>query len=398
MKTKLYIYFFIIIFFTNIKSSNEKNDFEWAIVGGGPAGLITIGVLNDLGVDLSQIAWIDPFFNVGRLGEYYQNVPGNTSNKYFVRLIESCKLFKEVNTQSIQYLYTLPPEEFQELKVIVQPLQDITDYVKPKVNSIVGTMDYLDFYDNKWHLGINQKIISSKHVVLATGSKPKTLDYEINDTIPLDYALDRNLLHQMVKPWDKIAVIGGSHSAVLIMKFLSETNVAKIVNFYKNPITYAVDMGSWILNNTYGLKGVAAIWAKEILEGPNPPKNIFRYYNNEENKRLYLKECNKIVFAIGYEKNQLPNMTINGNDIDITFNEETGVIGPRIFGIGIAFPGSYLDPVGNKEQLVGLNSFMKYAQSVIPNWIKKDKNSRAIAEAQRKIFEQFESLFEIYAL
>ena len=115
MKTKLYIYFFIIIFFTNIKSSNEKNDFEWAIVGGGPAGLITIGVLNDLGVDLSQIAWIDPFFNVGRLGEYYQNVPGNTSNKYFVRLIESCKLFKEVNTQSIQYLYTLPPEEFQRL-------------------------------------------------------------------------------------------------------------------------------------------------------------------------------------------------------------------------------------------------------------------------------------------
>jgi hypothetical protein len=381
------------------KPLEVQTDYEWTIIGAGPAGIISIGILHDLGISLDEIMWIDPLFNVGRLGEYYSNVPGNAKNKLYVDFLKSCTLFNTLNTHAIQKLYSADVEECGILSLIIDPLQDITSYVKPLVNSIIGMMDYLEFYDDVWHVGSGETVFTSRNVILAIGSKPKVLDYESNcDIIPLDYALDKKTLHHMVRPVDSIVVVGSAHSAVLVLKFLTETSVKKIINLYKNPLVYAVDMGTWTLNATHGLKGTAAQWAKDVLEN-NPPPNLHRIINTDENRKKYMKECNKVIYAVGYERNSFPNIQVNNDMIELLYNPQTGVIGPRLFGIGIAFPSSYVDPLGEEQQSIGLNSFMKFAQAVIPQWICEEK--KLIEEShyqQRLILEKFAELFEIYIL
>ena len=88
------------------------------------------------------------------------------------------------------------------------------------------------------------------HVVLATGSHPRTLDYQCSHEIPLDCALDKQVLSQMIESTDSIAVIGSLHSAVLVLKSLSELPVKRILNFYKHQLEYE--------KPEIGLMGVAA--------------------------------------------------------------------------------------------------------------------------------------------
>lgn len=351
-------------------SAQSHSDSTWAVIGAGPAGITIIGLLLDLGINPSDIFWVDPEFNVGRLGQYYTEVPANTKTKLFINFLESCKAFSQVKSPAIDELFTYELDKEYPLKIIVKPLQDITDHLKKIVHVVEGSICSLDFEDNTWNIGLEGKADNFKatHVVLATGSRPKNLDYPCKEIIPLDVALNKYSLAQQVTPEDSIAVVGSSHSAILLLKFLSELKVKRIINFYKNPIFYAIDMGTWILHNSNGLKGEAACWAKEVLE-KNPPANLIRLYNTLETREAWLPVCNKIIYAIGYERNELP--CINGTD-KISYDDHSGIIAPRLFGIGIAFPEAYTDPVGNHEHRVGLNSFMEYAQRVLPQWLTKD--------------------------
>jgi hypothetical protein len=349
----------------------ENVDYEWTVVGAGVAGIIAVSILLDLGIPSETIYWIDPTFNVGRIGEYYQNVTANSANKFWISFLKASPTIEKITQDDIAHISSLNPNGYNTLSIILPPMQKVTDYFKDLVHYKTGYTDYLEFFDSVWHIGVNNVIKSSRNVILATGCKPVVLDYSKQaDTIPLDYALDPEILQKMVKPHDNVAVFGGSHSAILILKYLSSFTVNSIYNFYKYPCVYAIDMGDWVLNNSNGLKGEAALWAKNILEN-NPPQNLKRIMNTEENRKEYLPLCNKIIYAIGYQKNPIPSIIENESIInDILFDPQTGIIGTRIFGIGIAFPGISVDPMGNKEQAIGLNSFMRYALQVMPDWIK----------------------------
>ncbi len=353
------------------------SDFEWTIIGGGPAGIIAVAILVDLGIPAKSICWIDPLFNVGRIGEFYQNVTGNTPNKFWVSLLKSSPVIEKLTKEDLNYISSLDPEGYNSLNIIVKPFQKVTDYFKNIVYVETGYTDSLDFFDCVWHVGINKKSFSSRNVILATGSSPVVTNYAENnfaEVIPLDYALNPEILRMIVKQGDSIAVFGSAHSAILILKYLSEIKVQNIYNFYQTPLLYAIDMGTWTLNNANGLKGETAKWAREVLE-KNPPKNLLRLKNTEENRKHYLPYCTKIIYAIGYKPNILPSISDNGVTLsDIHFDPENGIIGPRLFGMGIAFPGQFTNSQGNKEQLIGLNSFMRYALSMIPQWIDMENN------------------------
>lgn len=370
-------------------------DVEWTVVGAGPAGIVAIGILIDLGIPAKSIMWVDPLFKVGRLGEYYQNVPGNVKNSGFVSFLKACHTFQLVESQAKNELFLMDPNEYNNLSIIVKPLQDITDYLLHEVKSIKGNIKKLDFDNELWYItAMDNNIFTSRHVILATGSHPKSLDYDHIDIIPLDYALDKEALKHMVKEHDIIAVFGSSHSAILILKFLSELIVKQIINFYKHPIVYAVEGGAWTINNVNGLKGITAQWAKEILT-QNPPHNLIRLVLNQENLDHYLPQCNKTIYAIGFVQNNLPETIINSEKIDeLPFDKETGAIGPRLFGIGIAFDAQIDTPYG-KEAAIGLNGFMKYAQAVIPTWLQK-KEMRGRYDIQRKILAQYSGFINIW--
>ena len=364
------------------KGENAPASTSWTIIGAGPAGITTIGLLLDLGVQGKDITWVDPDFGVGRIGQLYSSIPSNTKTKLFVEFINACKVFQECDSPALEKLYQYNPEIEYPLHIIIDPLKDITTHLMSKVNVLRTRLQSLNFQENVWGVGVTDSQFTSEHVVLATGSHPYSLDYSCNHEIPLDMALNKERLAQEVTSEDSIAVVGGAHSAVLILKFLSELNVKRIINFYKSPIRYAVDMGDWILYNESGLGGIAAQWAQNVLE-KSPPANLVRIYNCAESLDAWLPICNKIIYAVGFERNTLPVIPENAK---LEYDSTTGIIAPRLFGIGIAFPETYTDPLGNVEYRIGLSQFMEYAQRVIPQWMKKDYQGT---------FERFNQLFTI---
>ncbi len=376
----------VFMFLFSFIFKSYSAEYDWAIVGAGPAGIVVTGLLLDLGVPGNRIAWIDPKFDVGRLGEHYTTVPGNAKTKLYVEFINSCKTFLDSKSPAILELQKYDLEKEYPLHIIVDPLRDISSYMRTLVDSKIATLSSLDFEDNRWSVGIGDKKIYAQNVVLAHGSHPRSLDYPCNTEISLDSALKREELVALVKPTDSIAVVGSAHSAILILKFLSELPVARILNFYNKPLEYAVDMGGWTLNSSSGLKGITAEFAKTVLEKNSLP-NLLRIFNTPESRQAWLPICNKIIYAVGFERNSLP--CIN-NSTQLTYNDTTGVIAPRLFGIGIAFPDKIVDPLGNTEHRVGLSSFMNYAQKVVPGWL--------VTKSLMHRFFIFEELFDINML
>lgn len=62
----------------------------------------------------------------------------------------------------------------------------------------------------------------------------------------------------------------------------------KVINFYRSPCCYAIEMDDWILFDNTGLKGQSASWARENIDGVLPP-NLIRYNVSEPNiARFYL--------------------------------------------------------------------------------------------------------------
>ncbi|OGB83865.1 hypothetical protein A3F66_02455 [candidate division TM6 bacterium RIFCSPHIGHO2_12_FULL_32_22] len=359
---------------------------KFTVVGAGPAGITVVGLLLDLCIPASDITWIDRKFNVGDLSNY-PTVSANTKNRLFIDFLSRCKAFKEVACSEMDKLRELELDKEYPLETIIRPLQILTKFLKGKVNSIQGDLESLFFKDDNWNLKVNGQMIVSSHVILATGSHPRKIalnNYHVKEISLID-ALDKNSLQAVVSQDDTIGVVGNAHSAILILKSLSELNVKKIISFYKGSLKYTEDMGGWLLYSHSGLKGIAADWAKNVLE-KNPPLNLLRIESSKESFDRYLPECTKVIQAIGFERNDIPY-----ND-KIEYSDETGVIAPRLFGIGIAFPEKYVDPLGNVEYRVGLNSFMEYAQKMLPEWIKTKNCNR------RDALKIFEELFEIELL
>jgi len=376
---------------------------DWLIIGAGPAGIITAGVLMDVGVDPKRITWIDPEFNVGRMGKHYSHVESNNKAREFVAFINACATFQECSCPALDKLKQMDPQKPCLLDSIVEPLQCISEYLRTKVNTKLDSIDRLFFKHGLWYVHtLKNGKCSAQHVVLATGSTPRTLNVNSNqNVIPLDYALDPATLKSLVHARDAVGVVGGAHSAILLLKYLSTMNVSHIYNFYRHPISYAIDQGCWAIDQQ-GVKGTTGEWAKNVLE-KNPPANITRIQVKDDAQAASMiaqTNCSKVIYAIGYDRSPLP--AINNTTTISDYDGKTGIIAPRLFGIGIAFPEHKTDD-GHPRHIVGLNCFMDYALRLVPQWVNdKDlgdqlKRSNR-AQQQIKLLSALGDLLSIEAL
>lgn len=351
-KTSLILMVGLCFIGASSQSFSDRHHIKWTVIGAGPTGIMSVGLILDSGVPTEDIMWVDSKFNVGRMGEYYKNVPGNGRVEQYIAFLNRCNTFTALKSEAIDHLYSLPLEQAPALKVLVDPLLDITNYLRTQVASIQDEMVTLNFHDDQWEITTKTTRFSSDNVVLATGAHPKALQYEGIPQIPLDMALDKEKLAKLINRDDSIAIIGSGHSALLILKYLTELSVERIVNFYNKPITYPVRMRKGIAWQEAGLKGDVAVWAKTVLEA-NPPKNVVRVQNTPQSMQELLPQCTKVIYAVGFERNELP--PINGDtSIYTNYDRASGIIGPRLYGVGIAFPQQKVDPLGNVEYLVGL--------------------------------------------
>jgi hypothetical protein len=135
-------------------------------------------------------------------------------------------------------------------------------------------------------------------------------------------------------------------------------------------LRYAVqlDDGSW-LNYDTGLKGHVAAWAREKLGDNNLPARLERFAVNENGNgnasHSELASCTKAIAAIGFERRREP--VVDGMS-HLTYDPNTGIIGPGLFGCGFAFPEIAKDELGELVPRVGLIRFARFLARAVPLW------------------------------
>jgi len=236
-------------------------------------------------------------------------------------------------------------------------------------------------------------------VALCTGSVARELnlhaDYPNLQMIPLQEGFQPSRLRELITDKDTVAVLGTSHSGVLLLRNLctvlpEEHNikVSSVQCVSKKKLLYAEYMeDGWIKNDNTGLKLTAADWAREYYDKADHP--LLKKIPLGENEQAVYKEvfpkCTKIMYAVGYDRVALPTIVHNGKERTATYDNKNGklldVDGetlPGLYGFGIAFPENKKYPNGASELAVGMWKFMDYASRVVPTWTRKIEPSAAI--------------------
>lgn len=341
----------------------KTKTYKWAVIGAGPAGIATIGQLLKQGVQLSDIAWCDKQFKAGDLGQYWFPVMSNTIVKLFTQFFQVCPEFEYETFANHCKLSSLPANETCCLAYVVEALHCVTEVLKSKIDHYQMEVSEVKRTHGAWQL-CGSEIVSAQRLVLALGGQARELNYDQCQKIHLETALNPEKLAKVCGADDTVAVFGSSHSSVLIMKALVEIGVKRIINFTREPLKFALNMGDWTLFDNTGLKGTAAIWARENLLDNLLPQ-IEQVFSNDENVARLLPECTQSVQAVGFKRREIK---IQGVPM-LNHNAHNGIIAPSIFGVGIAFPEETVDMYGNRELSVGMWKFVRYLEKVVPLWM-----------------------------
>jgi cation diffusion facilitator CzcD-associated flavoprotein CzcO len=343
----------------------SKTIYDWAVVGGGPAGMAAVGKLLDSGVDPKQLLWLDPQFEVGDFGGKWKNIPSNTRVGLFLQFLHSIKSFEFMDVTHQFELAKLDPQATCRLEYMAEPLRWVTQHLRSRVSSEEALVSNCYLHNQVWHLESSADTFQAKQVILATGVEQKSLEYDVKE-LSLDIALNPELLKDQVSEMKRVAVFGSSHSAILAMRFLKEAGVESIVNFYKSPLRYAVYFDDWIMYDDTGLKGTTAQWSHENID-TDAVSGIERYYSSDENIASYLSSCDHVVYAVGFERRH--SLAVCGEKM-MSYDRRSGIIAPGMFGFGIGFPEAFTTPLGNMAHRVGLWKFLNYLNRVLPIWLR----------------------------
>ncbi|CAM2820075.1 FAD-dependent oxidoreductase [Mycobacterium intermedium] len=340
------------------------SSYEWAVIGAGPAGIAAVGRLLDHGIAPERIAWIDPSFAAGDLGKKWRSVSSNTIAKTFLEYLNASKAFRFAEAPPLP-LREVDPDETCALALVADPLLWVTEQLRARVEVFQTKATALYLENRHWQIKTTAQAIASKNVVLAVGAIPKKLDYPQLKEIPVEVALDPEQLAQQPLEGATVAVFGSSHSSMIALPNLLGHPVRKVINFFRHPLKYAVYLDDWILFDDTGLKGRAAEWARENIDGVLPDR-LERYSVTSPNFEEKLGECDLVVYTVGFERRKLP-ATPQWGQLD--YNPQNGILAPGLFGLGIAFPEYAVDPYGYGQYRVGLKKFMDYLDSILPLWL-----------------------------
>lgn len=336
----------------------------WTVIGAGPAGILAVGRLLDAGVSPEAILWLDPEFSVGDFGRYWFAVPSNTRVALFDKFLQSTTSFYYSDCPKELTFEHLNENDTCLLAEMVKPLQWVTKRLCEQVAHQACTVRSLQPSQGGWCLTTTQDNVFSKNIILAIGSIPKTLHYDVpTNEIALSVALNPNLLKEAVKPNEHVVVFGASHSGVLIMKNCLEAG-CRVTNFYRSPLRYALYREDHVIYDNTGLKGSAAQWAKENLQGQIIP-NLTRHHLADDSAEEALQFCDHVVYATGFSARHLASQDIDCRKYDA----HTGIIAPGLFGLGIAYPELVVDRYGISESSIGLFKFSNYLTKVLPLWM-----------------------------
>ncbi|KAL1608209.1 hypothetical protein SLS60_003148 [Paraconiothyrium brasiliense] len=416
------------------------------VVGAGPAGITAVGNLLENRID--RILWVDHAFDGGRVNQYYREVPSNTKAKLFIEFATAVAPFRESASGSpsgdlakeqrtsegisgatksdklrdlsdkLLDLQRLDQESGCHLRYAADLLLMLTEGLKrtPGVIAQTGQVTSATLHESTatWAIDVstegdspqNITSVQAQRLILCTGSSPidPPLPYEPGGLkhLHLDTALSPTKLSELLSPLGPttVAVIGASHSAVLVLWNLANLALTskpnlKVKWFTRHPLRYAEYEDGFIARDNTGLKGEAAQWARNNLEPETMPDSLISgmitkiTYNKGDEESAYrehLSGTSFVVQAIGYHRDPLPTLrTSSGQKIEPLFDHNEGVfhymkqnasgsIGelavlPGVYGAGIAFPEKVVDKkYGHEEMNVGFYKFMQAVKKWSKGW------------------------------
>jgi cation diffusion facilitator CzcD-associated flavoprotein CzcO len=339
--------------------------YTWTVIGAGPAGTAAVGKLLDQGVAPEKIAWIDPAFAGGDLGGKWRSVSSNTQVGLFLSYLTDSAAFRFSSAPPMP-LQEVDPQETCALALIADPLVWIIEHLRERVQVFQTTATALSLERRQWRIETQQHELASKNVILAVGAVPKKLSYPHLDEIPLEVALDPEKLAQQPLENATVAVFGSSHSTMIALPNLLRNPVEKVINFYRSPLRYAVYLDDWILFDDTGLKGQAAAWARENIDGVHPER-LERCWIGSPDFAEKVAACDRVIYTVGFERRTLP-VTKQWGQLD--YNPVNGILAPGLFGLGVAFPEFATDRYGYGQYRVGLKKFMDHLNAVLPLWLR----------------------------
>ena len=340
-------------------------EYRWTVIGAGPAGIATVGRLIDHGVEPDEIAWVDPEFKVGDFGTIWRAVSSNTRTEGFLDFFAASPAFRFAEAPHFD-IQDLDPARTCQLGLVADPLMWVSGRLAEQVKTHYTVARELRLRDGHWTVATEQGDMTSANVVLAVGATQKRLDCPGLEEIPLEVAVDPEKLARRDLDGATVAVFGSSHSTMLVLPNLLATPADKVINFYRSPLKYAVELDGWTLFDDSGLKGQAACWARENIDGVQPQR-LQRCQVGGTHYDELLDECDHVVYTVGFERRQLPATPQWGR---LQHNASNGIIAPGLFGVGIAFPGYRTDPMGYGEYRVGLQKFMGQLNENLPVWLR----------------------------
>lgn len=323
-----------------------------------------MGRLLDQGIEAGKIAWIDPAFAAGDLGQKWRAVSSNTIAETFLSFLNGSSAFRFSQAPALP-LHKADPNDTCALDLVADPLVWITQHLRERVDVFQTTATSLHMENRQWRIHAGQQEVVSDNVILAVGAVPKKLTYPGLDEIPVEVALDPDRLAEQSLDGATVAVFGSSHSSMIVLPNLLSHPVKRVINFYQSPLKYAVYLDDWILFDDTGLKGRAATWARENIDGKYPDRLDRCWVSSPEfDDKLAL--CDRVVYTVGFERRKLPETPQWGQ---LDYNRRNGILAPGLFGLGVAFPEYAEDPYGFGQYRVGLKKFMDYLNSVLPLWL-----------------------------
>lgn len=413
------------------RASTQSGPYEAVVVGAGPGGITAVG--NLLEQRIEPVLWVDNEFDGGRMNKYYREVPSNTKVKLFIEWATGTTPFRKImsgkpsrdrweepsasdgkavggETDRLKEVRKLDQDKGCQLSHAADMCLMLTEGLMktPGVHTQQGKAAEasLDETSQIWTVKVDGSAeapsVQTKRLVLCTGASPTDPPLPVEPEglkhLHLDSALSPSRLSQTLSPLGptEVAVIGASHSAILVLWNLANFALTskpdlKIKWFTRHALRYAEFEDGFIARDNTGLKGQAAQWARENLEPetmPNSPvsKCISKIAHEKgAEPDVYAKHlpgCAFVVQAIGYNRDPTPVIKINGQEqVTPVFDHDNGTFNyvsgsdstlkplPGVYGAGIAFPERVIDKkYGHEEMNVGFFKFMKAVKKWVNEW------------------------------
>ncbi|RAK79986.1 uncharacterized protein BO72DRAFT_424048 [Aspergillus fijiensis CBS 313.89] len=380
--------------------------YDAVVVGAGPGGMAAVAASLDAGAQ--KILWIDPAWQGGRLNSLYREISSNTTVAIYLKAINSSQALRSItdstpSPNAVTALEAIDHNSTCQLSVAGDMICMLIEglLARPEVEKLTATVEEAHLDKNIWTLKTtpaSPSPIKTTRTILSTGSQPRTptthQKYNPNlHQLDLDTCMRRSLLPSLL-PGNQpstIAVIGNSHSGILVVRNLYELaqsspahRAITILNFHRRPIKYAIYTDDGIIFDNTGLKGATAEWAREVLER-SPDPEIVRFVDDGEDEeaafREWLPRCTHVVWAVGYERGPIPRVYVEGSRVDGSLEFDMRSSGFRVrgweendevkglYGTGIAFPEEVEDPEGHVEAAVGVAKFVAFTQRVKGRWM-----------------------------